>query len=175
MITMPNDVFHLEEQKLLAKVSSAYYMEPVLKRLRTFIEKKKNKTEAWKEAFNHIHNFLTESEHDVRNILQTRKKEGRIRDISQAMKTIAGHAFSHTVVFLFLQNKKRKMISENIFITDNVKKPFFKDIATIHISGQTQKPDIDIIVFQRLADNQVGPLLILILENIATRTRRTNI
>ena len=44
------------------------------------------------------------------------------------------------------------------------KKPFFKDIATIHISGQTQKPDIDIIVFQRLADNQIGRCLFLSLK-----------
>lgn len=161
---MPDDIFHLEEQKLLTKVSSAYYMAPVLKRLRMFIEKKKNKKQAWKEAFNHIHDFLTESEHDVRNILQKRQKEGRIRDISQAMKRIAGHAFSHIVVFLFLQNKKRNMVAENIFITDNVKKPSFKDIATIHISGQMQKPDIDIIVFKRLAGNQIGRCLFLSLK-----------
>ena len=64
------------------------------------------------------------------------------------MKSIAGNTFSNAIIYIFLQNKMIRNIKENIFITNKKSQvKNFDSIATIHVDGETQKPDCDLIIF----------------------------
>jgi type II restriction enzyme len=98
-------------------------------------------------------------------ILETRLKQGIIKDKKQAKKTVVGNTFPFAVIYIFLQNKIIGNIKENIFITSQLSTiPGFKDISTINIGGETQKPDCDLVIYSLTEDNQLKDCLILSLK-----------
>lgn len=144
------------EQRLLADIDKSYYMKPALNRINEFIKEQNNPIEAWKTVLDEIYHILQSAKDEVESILQHRKSEGKIRDIKQSMKSIAGHSFSNVIVYIFLQNKIVGNIKSEVFITSRksqVKK--FDDIATIRVGGETQKPDTDLIIFTQKANGDV--------------------
>ena len=60
---------------------------------------------AWEEVFDQIYNILVDAKNDVEIILNERKQKGEIKDIRQAMKSIAGNTFSNAIMYVFLKNK----------------------------------------------------------------------
>ncbi|WOV92197.1 MAG: BsaWI family type II restriction enzyme [Candidatus Zeuxoniibacter abyssi] len=129
------------------------------------MESKQNQKTAWRNAFDQIHDVMTKAKDDVEKMLAERKKEGKIEDIRQAMKSIAGNAFSNTIVFIFLKNKIMGNIKPDIYITakkSQVKN--FENIATIYVNKETQKPDVDLIVFTKEKDESVKKCMILSLK-----------
>ncbi|MEF3280929.1 MAG: hypothetical protein K6357_08210 [Elusimicrobiota bacterium] len=151
-----------EEVSNLEQIRNTYYMKPIIDK---FTELINNKKYNWISSLNKIYDILVSCEDDVRRLLETRKREGKIRDINQALKSIAGNAFSNCIVYLFLMNKKEGNIKPNIFITS--KKSRIKDfdkIATIKIGEETQKPDIDLIIYTKKEDDTVDKCIILSLK-----------
>ena len=73
--------------------------------------------------------------------------------------------FSNLVVYTFLQNKLQENIKATIFITS--KKSEIKDfdkIATIKVGDETQKPDVDLIIYTEKEDKTVDKCIILSLK-----------
>ena len=55
--------------------------------------------------FNHIYEILVEVKDEVEKILEERKNKKIIKDIRQAMKSIAGNTFSNAIIYIFCKIK----------------------------------------------------------------------
>lgn len=136
-----------DEQNDIRQIENTYYMKPILSKFNDLIKNNKIK---WVDMFNKIYEVLVSSENEVRNLLIQRKRTGKIKDISQAMKSIAGNAFSNCLVYLFIKNKIEGNIKPNIYITSKKSRvKNFDKISTINVGGETQKPDVDLIYLYR--------------------------
>ena len=115
-------------------------MIPTLLGINNFVKKNDNNKQAWKKVFNHLNEILKGAEQDVRNLLNKRKERGEIKDIGQSMKSIAGNAFSNSLLYIFLENKIFGNIKPEIFITSKKSKiKNFDKISTINVDDETQK------------------------------------
>ena len=163
---MKNNFYNLsgEEKILLSEIEKSFYMLPMIKRFQKIISQQNDRPKAWISLFDLIYNVLIKSKNDVENILNKRKKEGKIKDIRQAMKSIAGNAFSSSIIYIFLKNKIIGNIKPEIFITSKKSKVRnFDEIATINVDGETQKPDADLIVYSQ-KQNRLKSCIILSLK-----------
>lgn len=150
-----------EEKEDLQQIERTYYMRPILNKIENLIE---NGTINWRTAFNKIHDVMLESENEVRRILENRKEKKEIKDISQAMKSVAGNAFSNCIIYLFLKNKIEGYIQPYIYITSKKSRiKGFENIATINVGEETQKPDADIVIYTK-NNNTIDKCIILSLK-----------
>lgn len=115
-------------------------------------------------AMDYIHEILTHSKDEVELLLDDRISRGEIVDKSQARKSIAGAAFSNSLVYLFLKNKEQGLVSQNISITPNTKDKRFQKMATIYVGEETQKPDMDLIIFSTDDNNEIKKCMIISLK-----------
>ncbi len=154
-----------KEEEKLKQIKQAYYMAPSIKNIDAIISKSKNPKKDWKNIFDQLHDVLSNTKLEVDKILEDRKKQGVIKDIPQTRKNIAGNAFSNLVVYTFTNNKLQGNIKPNIFITSKKSQvKGFDEIATIHIGNDTQKPDVDLIVYTEKADKTLDKCIILSLK-----------
>ncbi len=154
-----------EEINILKEITNSLYMEPSIKRINNFIDDKKDKKLAWKNVFNQIYSILIDAKDEVEQILINRKNNGEIKDIRQAMKSIAGNSFSNAIVYIFLQNKIIGNIKTDIFITSKKSQiKNFDKISTIQVGDETQKPDVDLIIFTKKKNDDIKRCMILSLK-----------
>lgn len=154
-----------EERIALERIERTNYMLPTLSGIKKYIEESEDKKKAWKEVFDHLYDTLTNAKDDVEHLLKNRKDKGELRDIRQAMKAIAGNAFSNSIVYIFLKNKFFGNIKPNIFITS--KKSSLKNfdrISTINVGGETQKPDVDLIIYTKKENGDIDKCILLSLK-----------
>ena len=97
-------------------------------------------------------------------MLVKRKENGEIKDIPQTRKSVAGAAFSNLLVYLFLQAKQKNLVREDIFISDNGRNKMFENMVTINVDGETQKPDMDIIIYTKNEDASIKKIIIISLK-----------
>ena len=91
--------------------------------------------------------------------------KGEIKDEKQALKSIAGNSFSSTLEYVFLKNKELENVRHDIFITSKISKvPSFKEISTINVDGETQKPDCDLVIYSLNEDETLKKCMILSLK-----------
>ncbi|MCR4421216.1 MAG: BsaWI family type II restriction enzyme [Exilispira sp.] len=151
-----------EEKKVIQRIDNLYYMKTILEKIEKLITEKKA---TWESAFNKIYDVLIEAQDEVRKILNNRQKKNKIKDVSQAMKSIAGNAFSNCIIYLFLKNKIEGNISQDIFITSKKSAiKGFENIATIKVGEETQKPDADIIIYTKKENGTINKCIILSLK-----------
>lgn len=154
-----------EEQKLLLDIKNSFYMQPTLKRIKSFTKQQNTSNQVWRTVFDQIYNILCEAKEEVEDILKKRKQRGEIKDIRQSMKSIAGNTFSSAIIYIFLQNKIVANIRPEIFITSKKSQvKNFKNISTIYVDGETQKPDCDLIIFTKKENGDVNKCMILSLK-----------
>lgn len=160
-----NYALNKDEKNDFDKIENTNYMIPTLLGINNFVKKNGNNKQAWKEVFNHLNEILKGAAHDVRNLLNERKERGEIKDISQSMKSIAGNAFSNSLLYIFLENKIFDNIKPEIFITSKKSKiKNFDKISTINVDDETQKPDVDLIIYTKKENNEVEKCIILSLK-----------
>lgn len=153
-----------DELKDLEKIESSFYMQPSIKRIHAFVKNKNGKT-AWAEVFDQIYSIMLEAKNEVEQILNDRKKQGKIKDIRQAMKTIAGNTFSNIIIYVFLQNKIIGNVKPNIYITSRKSQvKDFNSITTIKVGDETQKPDVDLVIFSKKDNGDTNKCIILSLK-----------
>lgn len=139
----------VEEDKL-QELESKYYMVPILVKFKetiTRLSEQMDTKQAWILIWDELHNIMVDSKSEVDVLLEERKSKGIIRDVAQARKTIAGSGFSNLFVYTFLKNKSIGNIGQHIFITDKTKNTLFSSIITVEVDGETQKPDMDLIIY----------------------------
>jgi len=149
----------IEEKKELKKIEGLYYMKPILGRLNQKIHKL-----GLVKTFDYIHEILIKSKDDVEKLLDIRVKNGDIRDKSQARKSIAGAAFSNILKYLFLICKKEGLVKNNIYITSKTKEKIFQDMVTIYVGNETQKPDMDLVVYSKNENKSLKKCIIISLK-----------
>jgi type II restriction enzyme len=148
-----------EEQKLFDEITEKYYMKPIIEKIEEYILKYNSK-----ESLNYLYEILKASKDKVDILLEKRKENGEIKDISQARKSIVGAAFSNSIIYLFLLCKQNNLVNENIFITNKTKDKIFVDMVTINVDGETQKPDMDLIIYSTKEDNTLRKCMIVCLQ-----------
>lgn len=154
-----------EEILDIESIESTYYMKPILKHFDEFVNKNNDEKSAWKIAFNKIYEVLKNSEKEVREILKDRLEKKEITDINQSLKSIAGNAFSNCIVYLFLKNKLVENICSDVYITSKKSRvKGFDDISTIYVGDETQKPDVDLIVYSYSNSQVLDKCIILSLK-----------
>jgi len=153
------------EKQLLKKIEEAYYMQPSLELINKKIEQATDKNAAWRIIFNFIHDFLRNSQASVETLLEQRKEAGKIKGIPQARKSVVGNAFSYLIIYTFLQNKICGNLKPQMYITSETSKiPDFEQISTINIDGETQKPDVDLVIYSLKQKDKLDKCIILSLK-----------
>lgn len=151
-----------DEMKDLQQIKDTYYMKPIIDKFTILIDNKKCD---WLSCFNKIYEVLVNSKNDVKELIENRKEKGEINDVNQSFKSIAGNAFSNCMVYLFLMNKLVGNIKPNIFITSKKSRvKGFEKVSTIKIGQETQKPDVDLIVYTKKEDDKLNKCIILSLK-----------
>ncbi len=166
-----------KEKKLLQRVSSSYYMEPILGELAKKSGLRRNglryalascnkmAAQRWKKAFDHLHEVLVNSQGKVELLLEERQRKGEIKSKDQARKSIAGNAFANLLIYTFLRNKECENIPPHIFINNRVSEvKGFQNLAVIQVGDETQKPDVDVVVYTVKDDGVVDKSIILSLK-----------
>jgi type II restriction enzyme len=109
---------------------------------------KEEESIAYKAVFDEICQILRKAESFVDDYINKREEAAEIKDKKQSMRPIAGNSFSQAIIYIFLQNKKFGNIKPSIHITsEKAKVPSFNTISTIHVDGETQKPDCDLLIY----------------------------
>ena len=152
-----------DEKKTLNEIKNKYYMPPLISRLNILIEKY-----GYKECFNYLHQTIRAAQDDVMAIIEERKSKGIINDVKQASKTVVGAVFSNCIEFLFLKAKEVGKVRKDVFVTSKVGK--FKNIVSIIVDGESQKPDMD-LVFYTLDDKGIIKNMIMLSLKTSLRER----
>jgi type II restriction enzyme len=131
-----------KEQSVLTRIELVYYMKPILKNLFLKVEEG-----GYLTALDNLHSILTSSKNEVEILLDMRLASGAIRNKDQARKSIVGSAFSNCIEYCFLKAKDQGLVRSNIFVTTKTKSKLFTKMATISVDGETQKPDMDMVIW----------------------------
>ncbi|URR34892.1 hypothetical protein NBE99_09615 [Thermosynechococcus sp. HN-54] len=123
-------------------------MTPIVKRINQWVVSQNNIKEAWLLVLNQLNKIIRASQTDVEMILYQRLQQKKIKNKSQAIKSIVGNAFSNALIYIFLVNKCHKNIPNWMFITSQLSSiPNFKSAININIQNEVQKPDMDIVIY----------------------------
>ena len=108
---------------------------------------------------------MLNSKDAVEKLLKERVDRNEIKYISQARKSIAGSAFSNLIIWVFLKNKESKNIDKDIFITNKISQiPHFQELFYIKVGEETQKPDVDLVIYRLDSKQNLVSCLILSLK-----------
>lgn len=156
-----------EENKRLEEIKANPYMQKTIVLVEEFVRNHASNNDriAYLEVFDEIFRILREAQSFVDEWLANRKEKGEIKDEKQALKSIAGNSFSLALEYIFLKNKELGNIRQDIFITSRISKvPSFKEISTINVDGETQKPDCDLVIYSLNEDEALKKCMILSLK-----------
>ncbi|MBM4402169.1 MAG: hypothetical protein FJ044_02895 [Candidatus Cloacimonetes bacterium] len=136
---------------------SRKYWEPTLKsfnkKLREIMTKRKcTKKDALIVILDYLAEVLEGSEPEVMKIIRKRKK-----NIKQARVSVAGNNFQALVAHCLMENVLAKNLSPIHIVLKPKRHPMIQKYATIKIGGESQKPDLDILVYQ---DKPSTPLIV---------------
>ena len=146
----------------IQNIESKYYMKPIIDAINLDISKNNLK---WHEVFDRLYNYLENNKYTVKELTQKRVKEGKIKNSEQAIKSIEGGAFSNLIIWVFLKNKENNYIKENIFITSNIRRiKEQQKLFLIKVGEETQKPDVDLVIYSLNSNNDLNKCLILSLK-----------
>ncbi len=162
---------------MLRRVSSPYYMRPILDELAKKSGLKEetlqeplaacDKTLArrWRRSFDTLHEVLVSSQSKVERLLEARQEAGEIKSKDQARKSIVGNAFANLLIYTFLRNKECGNIPPYIFINNRVSEvEGFQNLAVIQVGDEIQKPDVDVVIYTVKDDGSVDKSIILSLK-----------
>jgi type II restriction enzyme len=157
--------FNKDEQARFDSIIKLPYMKKTVKLIEKFVQKSESASIGYQNVFDEIYTILRSSQKSVEIYLADRKKTGEIKDEKQALKSIAGNAFSSAIVYVFLKNKEHGNISPDIFITSQKSKvPSFNEISVINVGDETQKPDCDLVMYSLNADKSLRKCMIMSLK-----------
>jgi type II restriction enzyme len=154
-----------DELKFLNGLSKIYYMPIIQQKVDEWVSSQLDPNVAWIEVLNYLNEILRDAQNDVENLLDERVASGIIKDKSQTRKSIVGNAFSNIIVYIFIQNKLIGNISEDIYITSKITSiSGFEKISTINVGDETQKPDMDLVIYSLKENQDLNKCIILSLK-----------
>lgn len=132
----------LEENLLIRPTLRVY--ESYLKR---FKEELGSERKAAVKVLDYLTEIMKESQPLVEKLIEERKRKGKIKNPDQARKTIAGNNFQGLVLYSLIKNVELLNLPDNLILLKTKNHELVKKHATIKVSGELQKPDLDLIVF----------------------------
>ncbi len=155
-----------EEQKTLREIRKVYYMPPITRRIDAWVEQYgRDLNVGWVKVLDQLHDILRDSQLDIENLLDRRIEEGKIKDKDQARKSIVGNAFSNSLIYIFLYNKIYENIPSHIYTTSHKSQiPEFAEAMVIKIGDETQKPDMDIVIYAKNKNSSPSKYILLSLK-----------
>ncbi len=160
----------VNETNMLKDIESRYYLQPILKLIKRDVDSAKV---SWSGIFDRLYQYMTEAKSAVDTLIEKRIDNKEIRDASQARKSIAGNAFSNLIIYTFLKNKAEGTIAQNIFISAKISQvPCSKELFYIKIGEESQKPDVDLVIYSLDSVGVLKKCLILSLKT-SLRERAT--
>ncbi len=162
---MTKTVLSKDEANFLRELPKIYYMETIKQKVDIWVETSESVNIGWIEVLNHLNEILRSAKDDVEQLLDARIVTGEIKDKSQARKSIVGNAFSNIIIYIFIQNKLAGNLKEGIYIT--AKKSTiagFEKISTINVGDETQKPDMDLVIYSLKENSDLNKCIILSLK-----------
>ncbi len=134
------------------KIESTYYMKPILKKYKEYKQKY-----GTIEVLNYLTEIMQSSKEEVEKLLIQRKEQEEIKNIDQARKTVAGNSFQFLIIYALLDNQKEGNLPKKLIILKTKNHPILDKYATIKVADETQKPDIDLLIF---TEEETKPILI---------------
>lgn len=127
---------------------SRKYWEPTLGSFNRRVEKivvenSTSRKDALIVILDYLAEVLEDSEPEVMKIIKERKK-----DIKQTRVSVAGNNFQALVAHSLMENVLVKNLPSINIVLKPKKHPIVQKYATIRIGGETQKPDMDILIYQ---------------------------
>lgn len=148
-----------DELKKLQEIESKAYMLPVLQKIELY--QKKN---SLKNTLDYLHDIIVSSKDEVEIIIQKRVTDGLIKNADQSRKSIVGSIFPFCIIYIFLKLKENGLVNKNIYITSNKNIPILEKILTVYIDGETQKPDMDLVIYSEDTQGLLQKCIILSLK-----------
>jgi type II restriction enzyme len=148
-----------DEQKKLQEIINKPYMTPVINRMFTYELK-----HGLKHVLDYLHEIILASKDDVEVIIQRRVADGLIKDANQSRKSIVGSIFPFCVMYVFLNLKDQGLVDDNLYITSNKNIALLEKMVTVYIDGETQKPDMDLIIYSEKSDKTLHKCMIISLK-----------
>ncbi|MEZ5670962.1 MAG: BsaWI family type II restriction enzyme [Thiotrichaceae bacterium] len=149
-----------QEQKTIETIVKKYYMLPVLNKLDIKIAQI-----GCVVTLDSLHEIMTSAKQDVDNLLEKRKISGEIKDVAQARKSVVGQIFSNCILYLLLRSKEQGELRPDIYVTDKtLKNPLLEKFTVIRVDGETQKPDMDLVLYTLNKTTEVQDCLIISLK-----------
>ena len=148
-----------DESKKIQEIQQKFYMPPVLDRLERAATQ-----HGLQATLDYLYEIIVSSKDDVEAIIQQRLKAGLIKNADQARKTIVGAIFPYCITYIFLKLKQQDFVKHNIYITSNKSIPALEKMLTVYVDGETQKPDMDLIIYSMDDNNKLNKCMILSLK-----------
>lgn len=148
-----------EEQKKLQEIGDKAYMQPVLARIKQYEQQY-----GLQQVLDYLHDIILASKDDVELLIQQRVTGGFIKDANQSRKSIVGLIFPFCIVYVFLMLKLQGKILSNLYITTNKNNPLLEKMLTVYVDGETQKPDMDLIIYSENPERMLHKCIILSLK-----------
>ena len=148
-----------DESKKIQEIQQKFYMPPVLDRLERAATQ-----HGLQATLDYLYEIIVSSKDDVEAIIQQRLKAGLIKNADQARKTIVGAIFPYCITYIFLKLKQQDFVKHNIYITSNKSIPALEKMLTVYVDGETQKPDMDLIIYSMDDNDKLNKCMILSLK-----------
>lgn len=148
-----------EEHKKLQEIINKPYMTSVINRMLAYEMK-----HGLKYVLDYLHEIILASKDDVEVIIQQRVADGLIKDASQSRKSIVGSIFPYCVMYVFLNLKNQDVVGNNLYITSNKNTALLEKMVTVYIDGETQKPDMDLVIYSEKLDKTLHKCMIISLK-----------
>lgn len=148
-----------DESKKIQEIQQKFYMPPVLDRLERAATQ-----HGLQATLDYLYEIIVSSKDDVEAIIQQRLKAGLIKNADQARKTIVGAIFPYCITYIFLKLKQQGFVKHNIYITSNKSIPALEKMLTVYVDGETQKPDMDLIIYSMDDNDKLNKCMILSLK-----------
>ncbi len=108
-------------------------------------------------SLDRISEIMRKSESLVEALLDRKVKSGKLRDKSQARKSVAGNLFQSTVLYLLIRNVEKGNLPSHLLILKRKSHPIVQKFAVVRVGDEEQKPDMDLMVF---SERDVKPVII---------------
>lgn len=152
-------VLNTQENRDLETILDAYYMPPVISVIETYVP--------INNALDYLHDIFRETQPIIEALLDQRQESGIIRDKNQARKSIIGKIFEYSITYVFYKLKQQGVIAPHIFIISKKNSNSIqnlKELMTINIGSEAQKPDADLFFYKIDTNNNISDFIIVSLK-----------
>ena len=152
-----SDKLHPKNRKELQAIRERYYVPPLLRGLGRVAAEN-----GLPDALDHLSEIMRDAQSEAEELLSRRKSAGKIRDLNQARKNIAGNGFQCLSFCALAALQADGLVPSHLVFTLKTQKHPKIGGSVIKVGPEIMKPDVDLLVYSdRDAD---APIVIFSLK-----------